>query len=405
MRPKRSAFFPIFAITAIALALSSGVAISHADVTPSPTSSNATSAFPTPVPTPVPTPSPSTGSAGQPRKILSGWIPYYSMKTALPSAILNADLIQEVSPFWYTLKDQKTIADLYTPANPSVPMAIPLQSMRASGFKVIPTITDGTEVDPKTGKISQMVLSNLLADPVSRLNVINSILNLVMTNNFDGIDLDFESFAFVDAISTWSTTQTRWVQFISDLSIALHAQGKILSITTPPLFDPASGKKGYYLYAWSQVAALIDQLHIMTYDYSTSSPGPIGPLQWTTNAVNYAVSVVPASKIYIGIPGYGRDWVTKVVGTCPNLPINYNKTVSPGVVSTVVMHNVAALAAAYGATPTYNQTFAESSFTYQKIYTGTLSTEQSPPAPLTGLFGIKMLAVSQLAQIWLLRTT
>ena len=88
----------------------------------------------------------------------------------------------------------------------------------------------------------------------------------------------------------------------------------------------------------------------MAYDYSTSSTGPIGPLQWTTNAVTYAVSVIPASKIYIGIPGYGRDWVTKVVGTCPTLPINYSKTVAPGVVSTVVMHSVASLAAAYGAT-------------------------------------------------------
>lgn len=296
------------------------------------------------------------------------------MKTALPSAILNADLIQQVSPFWYTLKDQKTIADLYTPANPNVPISIPLQSMRAAGFKIIPTITDGTDVNPKTGQISQMVLSNLLADPVSRLNVVTTIVNLVTTNNFDGIDLDFENFAYVDPISTWATTQTRWVQFISDLSSALHAQGKILSITTPPLFNPVTGKKGYYLYAWSQVALLIDQLHIMAYDYSTSSPGPIGPLQWTTNAVTYAVSVVPASKIFIGIPGYGRDWVTKVVGTCPTLPINFNKTVSPGVVSTVVMHNVAALAAAYGATPIYNQSFAESSFTYQKIYNGTLST-------------------------------
>ena len=294
------------------------------------------------------------------------------MKTALASTILSADLIQEVSPFWYTLKNQNTIVDLYTPANPSVPMAIPLQSMRTAGFKIIPTITDGTDVDPKTGKISQMVLSNLLADPTSRLNVINSIVNLVITNNFDGIDLDFENFAYVDPISTWATTQIRWVQFISDLSIALHAQGKILSVTTPPLFDPSSGKKGYYLYAWSQVAAFIDQLHIMTYDYSTSSPGPIGPLQWTTNTVKYAVSVVPASKIYIGIPGYGRDWVTKVIGTCPTAPINYNKTVAPGVVSTVVMHSVAALAAIYGATPTYNQTFAETSFTYQKIYNGTL---------------------------------
>ena len=309
----------------------------------------------------------------QPRKILSGWIPYYSMKTSLPSAILNADLIQQVSPFWYSLKDQKTITDLYTPANPNTPMATALQSMQAAGFKIIPTITDGTDVDPKTGNVSQMVLSNLLANPISRANIVNTILNLVMTNNFDGIDLDFENFAYVDPISTWPTTETRWVQFLTDLATALHAQGKILSITTPPLFDPASGKKGYYVYAWSQVASIIDQLHIMAYDYSTSSPGPIGPLQWTTNAVTYAVSVIPASKIYIGIPGYGRDWVTKVVGTCPTLPINYSKTVAPGVVSTVVMHSVAALAAAYGATPTYNQTYAESSFTYQKVYNGTLS--------------------------------
>ena len=87
------------------------------------------------------------------------------MKTSLPSAILNADLIQQVSPFWYTLKDQKTITDLYTPANPNTPMATALQSMQAAGFKIIPTITDGTDVDPKTGNVSQMVLSNLLANP------------------------------------------------------------------------------------------------------------------------------------------------------------------------------------------------------------------------------------------------
>ena len=220
------------------------------------------------------------------------------MKTALPSAILNADLIQQVSPFWFSLKDQRTVTDLYTPANPTVPMSVPLQSMQAAGFKIIPTITDGTDVNPKTGQVSPMVLSNLLADPTSRATVVNTILNLVTSNKFDGIDLDFENFAYVDPISSWPTTEVRWVQFITDLSTALHAQGKILSITTPPLFDPASGKKGYYLYAWSQLASMIDQLHIMAYDYSTKTPGPIGPLQWTTSAVTYAVSVVSASKIF-----------------------------------------------------------------------------------------------------------
>ena len=285
------------ALIAIAsLALSASAAISQADLTPTPTP-GAASATPNPSASPLsstspnPSTSPTTSSPAapnQPRKILTGWIPYYSMNTSLPSAILNSDLVDQVSPFWYTLKDQNTITDLYTPANPSVPMSTPIQSMQAAGFKIIPTITDNTDINPKTGKASAMVLSNLLANPTSRANIVKTILNLVLTNKFDGIDLDFENFAYVDPISTWPMTQLRWVQFLSDLSTALHTQGKILSITTPPLFDPASCKKGYYLYAWSQVANFIDQLHIMAYDYSTSSPGPIGPLQWTTNAVTYA---------------------------------------------------------------------------------------------------------------------
>jgi len=310
-------------------------------------------------------------AANPPRKILSGWIPYYSMNTSVPAAVNNSDLVSQVSPFWYTLKDQNTITDLYTPANPSVPINQPLSVLRGAGFKIIPTITDGTDIDPKTGKATAMVLSNLLADPTSRANIVATIMKLVTTNNFDGIDLDFENFAYVDPLSSWPTTQARWVSFISDLSTALHAQGKLLSITTPPLFNPTSGKKGYYLYAWSQVALMIDQLHIMAYDYSTSTPGPIGPIGWTTDAVTYAISVIPASKVFIGIPGYGRDWVTAVTGTCPSLPVNYLKTVAPGVVSTFVMHDVNNLASAYGATPTFNAKYGESTFTYQKVYNGT----------------------------------
>ena len=306
-----------------------------------------------------------------PRKILSGWIPYYSMKTSLPSAMSNADLISEVSPFWYTLKNQNTITDLYTPANPSVPMAGPISQLQSAGYKILPTITDGTNTNPVTGKQTPMILSNLLADPAARASIVSTITNLVVSNKFDGIDLDFEDFAFVDPLATWPTTQLRWVQFIQDLSTALHTQGKLLSITTPVSFDPASGKKGYYQYAWPQVASMIDQLHIMAYDFSTTSPGPIGPLDWATRAITYAVSVMPASKVYVGIPGYGRDWVTSVSGVCPTLPVNYAKTVAKGVSAVFAMHDATALAAAYGATPTFNPQYAESTFTYQKTYNGT----------------------------------
>ncbi len=306
---------------------------------------------------------PSQSSAqSPPRKILTGWIPYYAMKTALPSAVANGDLIKEVMPFWYTLKSETKITDLYTPSNPSVPMSTPLTTMRDSGFQIIPTITDGT---------GNLVLAKLLATPATRTQVVTTITNLVLANNFDGIDLDFEGFAFSDGSASWPATQVAWDAFILELSTSLHNSGKLLSVTTPVLFDPATGKRGYYVYDWATIAPLIDRLRIMTYDYSTSSPGPIGPITWAEQAVSYAVSVVPASKVYVGVPGYGRDWVTKVSGVCPSSVAN---VIYPGANAAVfVMHDAANLAASYGATPTYNNSFAEATFSYQKVYSGAAS--------------------------------
>lgn len=315
---------------------------------------------------------PTSYADNPPRKILSGWIPYYSTKTALPAALANADLISEVTPFWYTLKDPLTIQDNYTAANPSIPIAGTIASLQQAGYLLLPTITDGTAIDPKTGKFIQLALSNYLADPTTEQQIITSILSLITANKYDGIDLDWENFAFVDSNTTWSTTQARWVNFIKDLATTLHSQGKLLSVTTPPLFDPNSGKKGYYLFGWSQIGSYIDRLRIMAYDYSTSSPGPIGPITWTESAVQYAISVMPASKVYVGIPGYGRDWVTKVDGTCPSLPINYLKTVSTGAAAaTFVMQDAVNLASTYNAVPTYIDKYGESTFTYQKVYNGT----------------------------------
>lgn len=304
----------------------------------------------------------STGVAqSPPRKILTGWIPYYGMKTALPDAVANGDLIKEVMPFWYTLKSETKITDLYTPSNPGVPISTPLTTMRDSGFQIIPTITDGTD---------NLVLAKLLSVPKTRTQVVNTITNLVVANNFDGIDLDFEGFAFTDATSSWPATRVNWDAFILELSTSLHSLGKLLSVTTPVLFDPTSGKRGYYVYDWPTISPLIDRLRIMTYDYSTTSPGPIGPITWAEQAVSYAVSVVAASKVYVGVPGYGRDWVTKVDGVCPS---SVASAIVPGAKAVPVMRDVANLAAGYGATPTYNTTFAEATFTYQKIYAGTSS--------------------------------
>jgi len=314
---------------------------------------------------------PSANADPTPRKILTGWIPYYGMSTSLPTALTNADLINEVMPFWYTLKlDSKTkapfILDLYTPGNPSVAIDVPLATMRSAGFKIIPTITDGTD---------KLVLAKLLMKSSDRAAVIKPIVDLVLTKNYDGIDLDFEGFAFVDGTESWPTTKPNWVLFVKELSAALHANGKLLSITSPVHFALTEKQKGYTVYAWAEIAQYIDRLRIMTYDYSTSKPGPIGPIDWVERTVQYAISVMPATRVYIGLAGYGRDWVTKVDGICPD---NVSKVVATTAkAATFIMRNAATLAATYGVAPIYNEQYQEATFTYQKTYNGNNASGQA----------------------------
>lgn len=329
------------------------------DGTPAPTSSSASTADPiTPVAGSVQ--ADSTQSLKPPRKIYSGWIPYYSVRAGVARAITYREMMGEVSPFWFSLTNSKTIKNQFTSANPSLKMAEQVEFLRSQNLKVLPALTDGTK---------KLVLYGYLSKSSSRKEVVNTITNLVNTNNFDGIDLDLEGFAFTDGTTSWAKTKPVWTQFISELSSSLHATNKLLSVTTPVLFDPATGRKGsYHVYNWEGIAPYIDRLRIMTYDYSVGKPGPIGPLEWTEAALKYAISLIPASKVWIGIPGYGRDWITKVDGTCPKNVASLIKTGAKAAVFDSAKG--AELALAYGTTPIYDAVRGESTFTYQKTYNG-----------------------------------
>jgi len=293
-----------------------------------------------------------------PRKILTGWMPYYSVKNSMAAILANKDLMGEVSPFWYSLSSATAIKDQYASAKLTIPKQTQLDILRANGLLILPAITDGTK---------KLVLSGLLAKPSTRSQVVNTITKLVLTNNYDGIDLDLEGFAFSDGTASWAKTSPNWVLFIKELSTLLHANGKILSMTTPVVFDPVKKRSGsYWVYNWPETAPYIDRLRIMTYDYSISKPGPIGPLEWTEATVAYAASLMPPSKVWLGVPGYGRDWITKVTGKCP---ATYAKLIKAGAKAAVFAANKGTeLASTYGAVPVYSEKMGEVTFTYQKTY-------------------------------------
>jgi len=291
-----------------------------------------------------------------PRKILSGWLPDYSLSRNLPTVEGNLDLIRDISPFWYGLTGESTIKDKYALGKYTTPKEQVIARLKANGLLLLPTITDDTK---------KLVLANLLANPTSRTNIVQSIKALVLKYNYDGIDLDFEVFYTQDGRSTWPVLKPNWIIFIKELSTVLHEQGKLLSVTTPPDFAPETKRAGNSVYSWAEIGPYIDRLRIMAYDFSTVTPGPIGPLPWSEDAVKHAVTQMPASKVFLGIPGYGRDWITKVEGVCPK---DFTSSVVVGAKAAVVMREAAALAASNNAPITYNSTHAESTFKYRKTY-------------------------------------
>ena len=302
------------------------------------------------------------------RKIFSGWMTDYSTYgdttkgqiQAMDYVVAHAEMFNQILPFWYSITGAASIKDKYATQN-SIDKAIPVSTLQSLGIKVLPTITDST----KEGE-----LSKILGNDANRKTLIKTITDLVAANKFDGIDLNFEGFAYVDKIATWPTIQTRWVKFVSELSTALHSQNKLLSVTTPYLLDPATGKKGYYHYAWPEISNYIDRLNIMYYDYHKydTAEGPIGPISWFEPSLIYALKYVAPYKIYIGTPNYGYNWVTKVTGVCPtNTPSSEKKSSNAAIIHQL---KAQAILDKPGAVTTYNEKYGETNVLYVAEFNG-----------------------------------
>ena len=260
-----------------------------------------------------------------PVRILSGWMPYWMTSPSNPegvnSAVQNADLFVDVSPFWYSATSapggnvQVGVNRNFTSAATSIPWA--MGQLKGAGLTVIPAIADGS------GKGR---MAAVLADPAKRAAHIGDLVAMVTGGGYDGLDLDYETFAFSDGRSSWAATQPNWTAFIQELSAALHAQGKLLSVTIPPPCDTRSrcgGENGYWVYNMPGIAPFADRIRIMAYDYSYHAIGPIAPITWVQNIVEYSKTVMDPAKLQIGVPTYGRAWTKKsgnsfqLTGNCP----------------------------------------------------------------------------------------
>ena len=283
-----------------------------------------------------------------PMRVLSGWVPYWK-RTAGPAGVTAmASLASSTSSFAYAATSATGISRLTTlDANGAIRRAA-----AAARIPLVPTVTDSTG----TGKMAL-----ILADPDQRAAHIGRLVRLAVDGRFDGIDLDYEVFAYRDGSSTWATTKPLWTQFVAELGAALHARAKLLFVTVPPTYNnnEVSGS-GYWVYNLIGIAPHVDRIRIMAYDWAYSRVGPNAPLSWTQKIVDYAAANLPVSKVELGVPLYGRDWVTGVSGTCPA------GATTSGRVS-IITSSAIALAKKHGKTPVRGS-HGEMVFSYEVPY-------------------------------------
>jgi hypothetical protein len=285
---------------------------------------------------------------------VSSWAPYWQPDAALASFQANSDLFSDVSVVAYSA----VAADSVTPYSSMPDDMIP--NFRAAsterGVPLIATVFDDSE--PGT-------MAAVFADPTTRATHVALLASIVIDGGFDGIDLDYEKFAFSDDRSTWATTRPNWIAFLTELSAALRPLGKQLIVSVPPVYDGGqTADSGYWVYDHAAMGPLVDRIRVMAYDYSYQGgePGPIAPIDWVERLVGALTAMVDPAKIDLGVPTYGYDWVVSIAGTCPADQTPETKGIS--------IARAGRETAARGIVPTWDDSSAELRYDYVDTLTG-----------------------------------
>ena len=255
----------------------------------------------------------------QPDIPLDAWAPYWALDASLEDLEQRAGSMRELSPFWFNATGATSIE---RDPNASAELTEEfIETARRTGVALVPSIVD---MMPAGG------MAAVLADPATRAEHVATIQEFAADGDYDGIDLDYEQFAFADGRDTWAATRPHWVAFIEELAAGLHADGRTLTVSIPPVYDAErTDASGYWVYDYGAIAPHVDRIRIMAYDYSVAEPGPIAPLEWVESAIEGTIEATGTpSKLVLGLPAFGRNWPLLEAGDCPASEVPGRTTVS-----------------------------------------------------------------------------
>ncbi|MFT8389836.1 MAG: glycosyl hydrolase family 18 protein [Sporolactobacillus sp.] len=159
------------------------------------------------------------------------------------------------------------------------------------------------------------LVQHIVNTPTAQSALIDNMINRAVSRGYGGINIDFEGVLASD--------RDAFTEFLRVLKTRTEAAGLNLSIAVPAKAnDTVPWVRGY---DYAAIGAIVDQFFIMAYDYhhAGSEPGPTAPLADVQAAVDYAASLMDRSKIIMGTPFYGYDWVIPYNSSVPGRAITY----------------------------------------------------------------------------------
>lgn len=201
--------------------------------------------------------------------------------------------IDIIVPAWYDM-DQNGL--VYGEPDPLV-----LKAAKQSHISVVP-IVGLTNKD----KTHQLIMNQHAQDEMNA-----ALIRECKDHGYDGFQFDIEDLMWTD--------KDGFSAMVQKTADALHAQHLQLQIAVVPNSPGHPGHTAYDKFMYEEwrggydlqaLGKAVDLLCLMTYDQNTrwTEPGPVGGWLWTIANMNYALKVVPADKLSLGVALYGYHW-------------------------------------------------------------------------------------------------
>ncbi len=245
------------------------------------------------------------------RRQVFGFLPYWELNDS--STTLNYDLLSTIAYFGVGADAKGNLRKRNADGSTSVGwsgwtssrLTSIIDAAHRKGTRVVLTVQvfAWTSGQAKTQ-------GTLLDSSTARLNLARQIAAAVRDRGADGVNLDFEPLV--------SGRGDEFTAFIRTLRTELDRITPGYQVT----FD-TTGWIGNYPLETATAPGGADAIFVMGYDYrtaSSASAGSVAPLSGPaydlTDTALAFVSRVPASKVIMGVPYYGRAWST--VSDAPN---------------------------------------------------------------------------------------